>query len=184
MPIFPIFRPRQKMPPAHTFVKPTVTGELTYTGASQQPTVSGFYSDFMSKSGETAKTTAGTYELVITLTDTDNCQWADGTTDPVTLEWTIEKANPETPTLSKASATLTELSATDTFTVTRQGNGEIHVESDNAKVTAEVASTTVTVTGTDFTEADTATITVTVGEGTNYNAYTATDVVFTVAITV
>lgn len=90
MPIFPIFRPRQKMPPAHTFAKPTVTtGSFVHDGEAHAPVVEGFYNDFMTKSGDTSETDVGEYTLTIALTDTVNCQWEDGTTAAVELAWEI-----------------------------------------------------------------------------------------------
>ncbi|MGI6079018.1 MAG: MBG domain-containing protein, partial [Fastidiosipilaceae bacterium] len=38
------------------------------------------------------KKDAGSYDAVVTLTDTANCRWAGGGTDPLTVHWTIARA--------------------------------------------------------------------------------------------
>lgn len=93
----------------------------------------------------------------------------------------ILKAVP-TVTLSPTELTISGLEATGTFTVTRSGDGVITAtSSDTGVATVSVNQSTGVVTVTSVAEGD-ATITVTVGEGTNYQAYTATDK--TVAVTV
>lgn len=71
--------------------KPTlsVTGEYTYTGEEQTVNVAGYDSDTMNISG-TKGTDAGTYTIKVT----PKIKWSDGTTNEVTIEWTIEKAEP------------------------------------------------------------------------------------------
>ena len=72
-------------------IKPTlsISGEYTYNGNEQTANVNGFDSNTMEITGN-KKTNAGTY----TVTVKPKTQWSDGTKDPVTVEWTIEKANP------------------------------------------------------------------------------------------
>lgn len=183
-----IFRPCTRHSKDWKFELPTISGSLTYTGASQSPTVNNFYSNFMSKSGDTAKTSAGSYELIVSLTDTENSCFKDGSLDgsidPVTLAWSIAKAAPEKPTLSADTLALSTGTTSGTITVTRSGNGEIHAVSSNPdKISVEVSGTTLTITAVDTTEDATVDITVTVGAGSNYEAYTATDVVCAVAFT-
>lgn len=168
----------------HTFDVPTVSGSFTYDGTSKTPTISGFYSDFMTESGDFSGTTAGTYSIVFTLKDTVNCQWRDGTTAAKTVTWSIAKAALPKPTLSAATLSLNSDNLTGTFTVTRVGDGVISATSaDTSKVTASVSGNTVTVTLVDTTAVgSTVNVTVTVAEGTNYLAYSATDVVCEVSI--
>lgn len=93
----------------------------------------------------------------------------------------ILKAVP-TVTPSPTELTISGLNATGTFTVTRSGDGVITAtSSDTGVATVSVNQATREVTVTSVAEGN-ATITVTVGEGTNYQAYTATDK--TVAVTV
>lgn len=93
----------------------------------------------------------------------------------------ILKAVP-TVTLSATELTISGLEATGTFTVTRSGDGVITATSSDTDIaTVSVNQATGEVTVTSVAEGE-ATITVTVAEGTNYQAYTATDK--TVAVTV
>lgn len=162
----------------HTFDVPTITGTYTYDGTSQTPSISGYYSDFMTESGDTSETNAGSYSITFALKDTENCQWRDGTTENKTVAWSIAKATPSKPTISASTIRLSTTTLTDTFTVTRDGDGAITAtSSDPTKVTASVSGDTVTLTLNDTTTEATVDITVTVAAGTNYLAYTATDVV-------
>ena len=72
-------------------IKPilSISGEYTYNGNEQTANVNGFDSNTMEIT-DNKKTNAGTY----TLTVKPKTQWSDGTNTPVTVEWTIEKANP------------------------------------------------------------------------------------------
>ena len=67
----------------------SITGTYTYNGSEQTVTVTGFDSNTMEITGN-KQTNAGTY----TVTVKPKTQWSDGTNSPVTVEWTIEKANP------------------------------------------------------------------------------------------
>lgn len=169
----------------HTFDVPTVNGTNTYSGSSQSPTLTGYYSDFMTLTGDTSETNAGSYSITVSLKDTTNCQWRDGTTAAKTVAWSIAKAELPKPTLSDGAITLNESTTSGTFTVTRSGNGAITATSSNpTKISASVSGTTVTVTALDTSAEATANITITVAEGTNYLAYTATDVKCVVSIEV
>lgn len=183
-----VFRPCPRHSKDLKFDLPTIAADLVYTGASQSPTVNGFYSNFMTKSGDTSKTSAGSYELIVSLVDTEKSCFKDGSldgsTDPVTLQWAIKKATPEKPTLSADTLALSTATPSGTISVTRSGNGEVHaVSSDPEKISVEVSGTTLTITAVDTSEDATADITVTVGAGSNYEAYTDTDVVCAVAFT-
>ena len=116
--------------------KPNQKGTLTYTGSAQSPSWNNYDSSKMTIGGTTSATDAGTYTVTFTL-GYDYC-WADGTTDPVTVTWTINKAvvstvpsqngsltydgNTKTPTWSNYSSTNMTLggttSATDAGTYT------------------------------------------------------------------
>lgn len=158
---------------AHTFQIPTITGTYTYTGSAQTPTITGYYADFMTKSGDTSATSAGSHTITFALKDTTNCQWSDGTTTNKAVSWSIAKATLPTPTLSKASILIHIDKQSDTFTVSRMGDGAISAVSDNpTKITASVSGTVVTVTAIDTSAETTATIAVSVAEGTNYLGYT------------
>ena len=66
---------------------PTQQGVLVYTGTEQSPTWSGYDSNTMTISGDTAATNIGTYTA--TFTPKANCQWWDGTTTGKTADWSI-----------------------------------------------------------------------------------------------
>lgn len=160
---------------------PTVTGTYTYTGASQTVSFSGYSSSTMTKSGTQSATNAGNYTAKIGLADTANYMWNDQTIAEKSYAWTIAKANPAVPTLSKSSGTINANGST-TFTVTRSGTGAITATSSNTSIaTATVSGTTVTVNGVG-TKLGTATITIKVAADTNYNAYTGTAAKFTVKV--
>ena len=78
--------------PAANPAKPSisVSGTYTYTGSAQTATVSGYDSATMNITGN-VETNAGNYTVSVT---SKTGQWADGTTDAVTADWSIQKANP------------------------------------------------------------------------------------------
>ena len=81
-------------------------GQWTYDGSEKGVTLENFSSNIMgvySMDGLSLEvagvtgvrfvtTDAGTYEIVISLKDTKNYEWADGTDGNVTLEWRIDRA--------------------------------------------------------------------------------------------
>jgi len=52
-----------------------------------------------------AQTNAGTYEVVVALKDSTNCEWADGTTTDLIFDFNIAKANQAAPSVNKADET-------------------------------------------------------------------------------
>ena len=67
-----------------------VSGTYIYNGQAQTAEVSGYDPQTMQIAGATA-TAAGTY----TITVTPNIRWKDFSADPVTVTWTVEKAEPQ-----------------------------------------------------------------------------------------
>ena len=148
-----------------TVATPTQSGSLTYTGSAQSPSWNGYDTSKLTIGGTTSGTNAGSYNA--TFTPTDNYRWSDGTTGAKTVAWTIGKAAGSL-SLSKSTMDLGASKMTDTFTVTRAGDGAISAQSNNPGVaTVNVNGTTVTVTAVGK---GNATITVSVAEGTNYTA--------------
>lgn len=148
---------------------PSQSGSLTYTGGEQSPSWSNYDSSKMTLGGTTAGTNAGTYNA--TFTPLANYQWSDGTTDEITVAWTIGKAAGSV-SVSPTSLSLTATAKTGTVTVTRTGDGAITATSSATGVaTVSVSGTTVTVTGV---ATGSATVTVNVAEGTNHLAASAT----------
>lgn len=144
---------------------PTQSGSLTYTGAAQSPSWSGYDSNKMTLGGTTSGTNAGSYNA--SFTPKANYQWTDGTTSAKTAAWSIGKATGSL-TLSKSSVSIGVSSQTDTVTVTRPGDGAITATSNNSAIaTASVSGTTITITAK---ASGSTTITVKVAAGTNYTA--------------
>lgn len=76
--------------------KPSISANPTYDGSStnspQSPTIINFDSNIMNKTGDLSAEnvkTSGNYSITISLKDTANYQWSDGTTGNLTLTWNI-----------------------------------------------------------------------------------------------
>ena len=149
---------------------PTVSGTYTYNGDEQTVSFNGYNSTVMTLSGTTSGTNAGSYTATFTLNDTDLSQWDDGTIASKNVTWTIQKAIPSIPVLSPAELTLWFVYASDSFTVTRDGDGAIKASVSKKGLYASVNGNVVKVT-TLFTSEGTYEVRVSVAEGTNYKAY-------------
>lgn len=53
-----------------------------------------------------AQTNAGTYEVVVALKDSTNCEWADGTTTDLIFDFNIAKADQAAPSVNKSDETI------------------------------------------------------------------------------
>lgn len=82
--------------------------KLTYTGEEQEISIENFDPNLMSVSGTTTATVVNEtpLEAIVSLTDTTNCKWEDGTTTPKTLEWNLSPKPVTKPDLD-TSITLT-----------------------------------------------------------------------------
>lgn len=142
-----------------------------YSGSAQAVKVKGYDAATMTRSGDTSKTSVGSYAVKFT-PKTGYC-WPDGTTAAITLPWLIARAEPAAPTLTPAAVTLDATHTSVTFAVTRSGDGAVEVDSsDESVAVATVSGTTVTVKAPDAPKTGEAKITVKVKEGTNYLAFT------------
>ena len=84
--------------------KPVLTsGSFTFDNAAKSPTITGYDSEAMTRTGTLSATAAGTYSVTFTLNE--RYAWADGTTAPVTLSWSIAKRTLTIPSLTNASYT-------------------------------------------------------------------------------
>ncbi len=148
---------------------PTQKGTLTYSGDAQSPEWNNYVEDELTLSGDTSKTTAGTYKA--TFTPTKNYQWSDGTFTGKDASWTIKKAAGSVSVESKLTLGPTEDDVTTE--ITREGDGEITVSGGGSISTGKVSGTTLTITSKNHTNGSD-TYTVNVAEGTNHLATSAT----------
>ena len=125
---------------------PTQSGTLTYNGASQSPTLSGYDATKMSLSGTQSATNAGSYTMQASLKD-EKYEWPDGTTTAKTVNWSIGKKAGSF-TKDKTSIQITTSKTSDTITITREGTGAISASSNDTQVaTTSVSGNVITVTG-------------------------------------
>lgn len=73
------------------FTIPTQGGTITYNGAVQSPSWNNYNTGYMTVSGQTSGTNAGTYTVTFSLIDPENTFWADYTTNDKTVTWTIQR---------------------------------------------------------------------------------------------
>lgn len=145
---------------------PTQSGTLTYNGASQSPTLSGYDATKMTLSGTQMATNAGSYTMQASLKD-DKYEWPDGTTTAKTVNWSIGKKEGSF-TKDKTSIQITTNKKSDTITITREGTGAISASSNNTQVaTTSVSGNVVTVTGV---KSGNCVITINVAADTNHTA--------------
>ena len=83
---------------AYSVEIPTQSGSLIYNGTTLQPRWTSYNQNKMTISGITEATNAGTYQA--TFTPKGEYEWSDGTTNTVTVEWTISRAVIEEPSCS------------------------------------------------------------------------------------
>lgn len=145
---------------------PTQSGPLTYNGASQSPTLSGYDATKMTLSGTQSATDAGSYTMQASLTD-DKYEWPDGTTTAKTVDWSIGKKAGSF-TKDKTSIQITASKKSDTITITREGTGAISASSNNTQVArTAVSGNVITVTGV---KSGNCVITINVAADTNHTA--------------
>ena len=92
------------------FTKPSLsTSSYTYTRSDEStetiftPEIRYFDSDSMNKSGDLSKSAAGSYNISISLKNTNNTKWNDNTTAAISLPWTINKRGISAPYLYNTS---------------------------------------------------------------------------------
>lgn len=74
--------------------------DFVYDGKSHAPTVTGFNSSYMTRSGDYGnKTALGNYKITYTLKNTTNTRWADGSVEPYVINWSIGLTKVEFPYL-------------------------------------------------------------------------------------
>ena len=104
----------EEIPTSHP-AKPTlgITGTYTYIGSAQTVTVTGFDSATMLITGNVG-TNAGTYTASVT---SKSGRWADGTSTPVTIEWSIGRKTVTPVIRVSGTYTYTGTPVEPTFTV-------------------------------------------------------------------
>ena len=104
----------EEIPTSHP-AKPTlgITGTYTYSGSAQTVTVTGFDSATMLITGNVG-TNAGTYTASVT---SKSGRWADGTSTPVTIEWSIGRKTVTPVIRVSGTYTYTGTPVEPTFTV-------------------------------------------------------------------
>ena len=104
----------EEIPTSHP-AKPTlgITGTYTYNGSAQTVTVTGFDSATMLISGNVG-TNAGTYTASVT---SKSGRWADGTSTPVTVDWSIGRKTVTPVIRVSGTYTYTGTPVEPTFTV-------------------------------------------------------------------
>lgn len=161
---------------------PSQSGALTYTGSAQTPSWSNYNSNILDITGDTSGTNAGTYTAAFT--PNSNYTWANGTSTPVDVNWTIGKANGSV-TLSKQSVVLTNLNPIETITFTN-ATGNISVTSnDTTIVSASLSDNTIILSSASQISGE-ATISVQIAESANALSSTVTidvETVFTKVVT-
>lgn len=80
------------------YAVPSQNGTLTYTGSAQTPFWNSFNPNAMTIGGVISGTNAGTYTA--TFTPKEEYQWADGTNDPKSVTWKINRASIAVPVQS------------------------------------------------------------------------------------
>lgn len=83
---------------------PSVSKSCNYTGEEQEVILKKFDEELMNISGDKA-TEIGEYKAIISLKDKNNYQWANGTTEDVTLTWQITQGILKIPGTSSSAYT-------------------------------------------------------------------------------
>ena len=154
--------------------KPTWKNNLTYNGSAQSVSSASYWNNYntsyMTISGTTSATNAGTY--IATFTPGSNYRWADGTTTAINVNWTINRAagslsvNPTTVALNGNN-----YNSGVAVTITRAGDGAISYSPTHVNgLTMSLNGNVLTIKGNGSTAIASQTITISVAQGTNHTA--------------
>ena len=119
--------------------KPTLSGAFTFDNTAKAPTISGFDANAMVQTGTASATSAGTYTITWTLNE--GYAWADGTTDPYSLTWSIAKRAVTIPSLTNTSYTW---AVSSTFAPTINNVNTSYVNQSGTTSSTNAGSWTVT----------------------------------------
>jgi len=152
--------------------KPTVVSTSSYTYDGSAKTVITNIDSKLSVSGNVSATNAGSYTATVSLPDTTNYQWSDGSTTAITKSWSITKATISGFKITPNTTSL-EGAGTVTFTLTGIPSGlsaTVKCNNTSYNPTGSGNSRSVSLPNADATYRFTATI----AESTNYKSATAT----------
>ena len=119
--------------------KPTLSGAFTFDNTAKAPTISGYDADAMTQTGTASATSAGTYTITWTLNE--GYAWADGTTDPYSLTWSIAKRSITIPSLTNTNYTWT---VSSTFAPTVNNVNASYVNQSGTTSSTNAGSWTIT----------------------------------------
>lgn len=113
-----------------TVTIPTVSGNPTYSGSEQSPTLSNYNSSYVVLSGN-KQTKVGSYTIAFNLIDGANNKWTDGSVTQKTASWAILKRSVAIPSVTNTSFTYN--GADQAPTVSRYDTGVIYEPSNSVK---------------------------------------------------
>ena len=99
---------------------PTLSGTYTYNGSEQTATLSNFDSNTMSVSNN-KRTNAGNQNISVSLKNTNNYVWSDGSTTAKSISWTIKQLTVSIKWSTSNSASGTAYSGAYTYNGNTQG---------------------------------------------------------------
>ena len=108
------------------------TADPTYTGSEQNPTVSNYNTAVMDVTGTYNATDAGNYSA--TFTPKSNYKWSNGSIDPITINWTMNRK--KIANVPAQSGTLTYTGVEQTPTFSNYSTSELSIAGDTAKTDA------------------------------------------------
>ena len=124
---------------------PSQSGTLTYDGNAKTPEWMSYDDMHLILTNFQAEINAGTYSA--TFTPVEGYVWQDETDDPITISWTINKAD-DSIRLSKDNISLTKSHNTDVITANHSSNSAISaLSSDTDVVTTTINNNIITFTG-------------------------------------
>ncbi len=79
--------------------------DFTFDNTTKTLSITNYNSNYMTRSGTYSASAAGNYQVTFTLKDSANSQWANGSTEPVVIDWSIGLTKVTIPSLSTSTFT-------------------------------------------------------------------------------
>jgi hypothetical protein len=149
------------------YAVPSQSGVLTFNGSTQSPQWNDFDNSQLNIGGIASGINAAIYTA--TFSPRTGFIWWDGTSTAKNVEWTIGKAAGSLE-LSRTAIELNSDNLSDSFIVTRAGDGIISIQSSDESVVSVVLDGSTVIVNNVNQTTGTAVITVSVAEGTNHFA--------------